>query len=85
MLVNSQVTIPVDRPIPGYRYPEIGTKKTLFCEYLRKNKNIFENILAREYRDQVLLIHENTRGQKSHATVPLKGQGYKIRMAWKWY
>ena len=41
-------------------------------EYLPENENIFENILACESRDQVLLIHEKkTRGQKSHATVPL--------------
>ena len=55
----------------GYRAQEIATKKTYFCEYLRENENIFENILACESRDQVLLIHEKTRGQKSHATVPL--------------
>jgi len=45
--------------------------KNYFCEYLRENEKIFENILACEYRDPVLLIHEKNRGQKSHATVPL--------------
>ena len=37
-----------------------------------QKRNIFENILACESRDPVLLIHEKTRGQKSHATVPLR-------------
>ena len=65
------VTKPGNQLISAYRAPEIATKKTKFCEYLRENENIFENILACESRDQVLLIHEKNRGQKSHATVPL--------------
>ena len=43
---NFRVTEPGDRPIAGYCYPEIGTKKILFCEYLRENENIFKNILG---------------------------------------
>ena len=58
------VTIPGHWPISGSRYPEIGTKKPLFREYLRENENIFENILACESRDQVLLIHEKNQRSK---------------------
>jgi len=72
-----QVKIPGNQLIFGYRALEIATKRTYFCEYLHENNNIFENILACESRDQVLLIHEKTRGQKSHAKVPLKGLSYK--------
>ena len=51
--------------------------KNYFCEYLRENETIFENILACEYRDPVLLIHEKNRGQKSHDSVPLRIKNVK--------
>ena len=63
---NTRKSIDFRVSCPRNRY-----KKTLFREYLRENENIFENILACESRDQVLLIHEKTRCKKSHATVPL--------------
>ena len=50
--------------ISGYRYPEVKN----VCEYLREN----ENILGCDSRDNILLIHEKNRFQKSHATVPLR-------------
>ena len=37
-----------------------------------------ENILGCESGDWVLPIYEKNRVQKSHATVPLKGQGHNI-------
>ncbi len=46
--------------IARYCYPEINTKKTLFCEYLHENENIFQNILGYCSRAQVLSIHEKT-------------------------
>ena len=45
--------------VPGNQY-----KKTLFCEYLCKNENIFENILGGYSRDLVLLIHEKNQSLK---------------------
>ena len=50
--------------LPGCKY---------FREYLRENKNIFENILGHYSCGQVLSIHAKTRHKKSHASVPVKG------------
>ena len=47
---DRRVKIPENRPISGSRYPEIGTKKPLFCKYLRENENIFEIILGCDSR-----------------------------------
>ena len=54
-----------------------GSQK-YFCEYLCENENIFENILGYCPRAQVLSIYAKTRVQKSHATVPLKGQAHEF-------
>ena len=62
--IDFRVTIPGNKLISGYRAPEIAKKKTEFRVYLHENKNIFENILACESRDQVLLIHEKNQRSK---------------------
>jgi len=58
MLEICRPTILGDRPIAGYCYLEIATKKTLFCKYPRENKNIFENILGCGSGAKVLYIPE---------------------------
>jgi len=57
-LENLRVMIPGDFSIPGYCYLEITYLKKNFCEYLRENKNICENILDCEFRVSISLIHE---------------------------
>jgi len=56
----------------GYCYPEIATKKTCFRKYLRKNENIFENILGGYSRAYVLLIHEKNQSSKISCYCPFK-------------
>ena len=67
MLIKSRVTIPGDRPIAGYRYPEIGMKKTLFYNISAKTKIFWGVTLGPRY----FCFMKKTRVQKSHATVPL--------------
>ena len=49
-ILKRHVPRPRNRPISGYCYPEIGTKKPLFRKYLRENENIFEIILGCDSR-----------------------------------
>ena len=75
------VTIPGNRLISGYRYPEIATEKHLFREYTASVKTkylqilvyykILGGLLIERYR-YYWFMRKKTRARKSHATVPLK-------------
>ena len=62
----------------GYRYPEIATKKTLFCKYLRKNENIFENILGGYSRAYVQYYRFMKKTELENLMLVLKGQPCEI-------
>ena len=75
-MADFQVTMPGNRLISVYYYPEIAMKKTLLREYLRKNENNFENILGGYSQPEILLIHEKKPEIKNlmQCSVPLKLQ-----------
>ena len=62
--INFRATRPGNQLISGSCYSGIATKKTYFCEYLRENKNIFENLLGYCSRAQVLSVHEKNQSSK---------------------
>jgi len=54
------------------RYPEITTKKNLFCEYLCENKIFFKNIFGGYSSFYVLLIYVKNQSLKISCYCPFK-------------
>ena len=57
----------------GYHYPEV---ENIFMNISAKTKIFFKNIIGCDSRDNILPIHEKTRLQKSHASVPIRKRNH---------
>ena len=69
---NCRVTIPNDRPIAGYPYPEIATKKKPYFMNISSKTKIFWGVTLGLGPIGTIDSRKKTRAQKSHASVPLR-------------